>query len=351
MMNTTSHRVLLLALLLSPGTYALAQDVTPPAPVQVELEEAPTVATESDPVTGALPVTIAQGEKPQESEPTPPVTDDVEADSATAQDEADADYALIYGAPQDGTYNPVADPTLPEPAMISEVWDPWEKTNRRIHSFNKVLDGRIAKPLARKYVAIVPRRARLGVNNFFNNLRLPVSAVNSLLQGKPGNAGRNLARFVVNSTLGIGGLVDAAADANLTERAEDFGQTMGTWGWQRSRYVELPFFGPRTIRDTIGMVVDAPLSPVRHVNDQNVRIGLQGLSLIDVRAELLSLDGLTEGIEDDYKLIRDTWSRRRAYQINSDRRKSKDEEQLPDYLDDDRNPQTPADVIPVLPGR
>lgn len=327
---SVSRRVLIAALLFSPAPFAMAQE-TAPAPQE-----------EVTSVEALPPDVAAQTEEVPPSETTT---------NNAAQDEADADYALIYGAPQQDPYNPVADPTLPEPAQISEVWDPWEKYNRRIHSFNKVVDARIARPLARTYVDVVPRRARLGVNNFFNNLRLPVSAVNSLLQGKPANAGRNLARFVINSTLGIGGLVDAAADANLNERAEDFGQTMGTWGWQRSRYVELPFFGPRTLRDVVGMVADAPLSPVRHISDQNVRLGLQGLSMVDVRAELLSLDGLTEGIEDDYMLMRDTWSRRRMYQINSDRRKSKEEDALPDYLKDDRNPQAPADALPVIPQR
>ena len=323
------------------------------------------VAQESDLQTTAAAVATPPAPATQEpsapTEPTAPAVESTEVSEApgtttsaeSEQDSADADFALLYGngaaTGQDGEYNPIADPTLPNAAQVGEIWDPWERYNRQVHKFNKVVDDKIAKPLARGYVAHVPRLVRLGVNNFFNNLRLPVSAVNSLLQGKPNNAARNLARFAVNSTLGLGGVVDAAADANLNERAEDFGQTLGTWGWQRSRYVELPFFGPRTLRDTMGMFIDAPLSPVRHVADQNVRLGLQGLSLVDVRAELLTLDGLTEGIEDDYLLLRDTWSRRRMYQINSDRRRSKDEQNLPDYLDDDRNPQAPADAIPVIP--
>ena len=338
MFIVTTRRIVLLALLVSPVSGAFAQD---PA-ISIDNVAA---ATEQP-----LPDYLAEaevGDVPPVEQATPPTVSSGSDDSA--QDEADADYALIYGVPQQEPYNPVADPTLPDPAQIAEVWDPWEKYNRKVHTFNKVLDDRIAKPVAKTYVKVVPRPARLGVNNFFNNLRLPVSAVNSLLQGKPGNAARNIARFAINTTLGIGGLIDAAADANLTERTEDFGQTLGTWGWQRSRYVELPFFGPRTLRDTLGMVADAPLSPVRHMNDRNLRIGLQGLSLVDVRSELLGLDGLTEGVEDEYKLIRDTWSRRRMYQINSDRRNAKDDENLPEYLREDRNPQTPVDVIPVLP--
>ena len=342
MLITTTRRIVLAALLAAPAPFALAQAADTATVTEQPLPE---YLAESADAVEVPPADDAAATSSQDTTP-PSAAGDV------AQDEVDADYALIYGVPQDPPYDPVADPALPEPAAISEVWDPWEKYNRRVHKFNRVLDSRIARPLATQYVKIVPRPLRLGVNNFFNNLRLPVSAVNSLLQGKPGNAGRNIARFAINSTLGIGGLIDAASEANLTERTEDFGQTLGTWGWQRSRYVELPFFGPRTLRDTVGMVADAPLSPVRHMNDPNLRIGLQGLSLIDVRAELLGLDGLTEGIEDEYKLMRDTWSRRRMYQINSDRRNAQDDESLPAYLrDDDRNPQTPADVIPVLPGR
>lgn len=342
------HRALLIALLMPALSFAQESDLQQTATADVATATPPaTVAPDQQPA----PSTNAE----EQSVVTEPVADAAESSSGaeSEQDAADADFALLYGdgaaAAQDGSYNPIGDPTLPNAAQVGEIWDPWERYNRQVHKFNKAVDDKLAKPLARGYVEHVPRLVRLGVNNFFNNLRLPVSAVNSLLQGKPNNAARNLARFAVNSTLGLGGVVDAAADANLNERAEDFGQTMGTWGWQRSRYIELPFFGPRTLRDTVGMFVDAPISPVRHVADQNVRLGLQGLSLVDVRAELLTLDGLTEGIEDDYLLLRDTWSRRRMYQINSDRRRAKDEPQLPDYLDDDRNPQAPADAIPVIP--
>lgn len=337
-----SRQLLLVALLLPMGA-ALASE--PSADLQAPPPQAETTSAvvESVDADAAPPVVVDVMD----------VDADAVAITATdanaAQDEADADYALIYGDDSGASNSqvPDAEGNLPPPAHISEIWDPWEKTNRRIHRFNKMLDDNLARPAAKTYVKVVPRVVRLGVNNFFSNLRLPVSAVNSLLQGKPGNAGRNVARFAINTTLGLGGVVDAASDANIIARTEDFGQTLGTWGWQRSRYVELPFFGPRTIRDTIGMTLDAPLSPVRHVSDQYTRLGLQGLSLIDVRAQLLSLDALAEGVEDDYTLMRDAWSRRRMYQINSDRRSTEDE-QLPDYLQDDSNPQTPADVIPVI---
>lgn len=261
---------------------------------------------------------------------------------------AEADFDAIYGQAQ--TYDPVADPNLPMPAQIGGAYDPWERYNRRMHRFNNAVDRTVARPLARFYVSVVPRPIRLGVGNFFNNLGQPVSAVNALLQGKPTQAGQSLGRFALNTTLGIGGIFDPASDAGLGNRSEDFGQTLGTWGWARSRYVELPLFGPRTVRDVFGMVGDAPLSPLRQVEEDATRIPLQGLQLVDVRTQLLSTDSLREGAADDYALVRDAWMQRRDYQIFGDRMGGEDDDQgLPDYLRDDNNPLVPAGAMPVMP--
>jgi len=245
-------------------------------------------------------------------------------------------------------YDPVADPTLPAPAELGGSYDPWERYNRRMHRFNNAVDRTIARPLARAYVRVVPRPVRLGVSNFFSNLGQPVSVVNALLQGKPKQAAQALGRFALNSTLGIGGIFDPASDAELPNKSEDFGQTLGIWGWQRSRYVELPLFGPRTVRDTFGMVGDAPLSPLRQVEADKIRIPIQGLQLVEVRAQLLSTDSLRAGAEDDYALVRDAWSQRRDYQIFGDRL-APGEEGLPDYLLEENNPTVPVDAIPVMP--
>ncbi|MGH8073966.1 MAG: MlaA family lipoprotein [Lysobacter sp.] len=277
--------------------------------------------------------------------PTAPVSDVTPADDPRTQ--AEIDYAAIYGG-QD-SYNPVADPTLPAPAQMSGGYDPWESYNRQMHRFNNAVDRTIARPLARAYVAVVPRPIRLGVRNFFSNLGQPVSAVNALLQGKPKQAAQAIGRFALNSTLGIGGIFDPASDARLSRRSEDFGQTLGIWGWERSRYVELPLFGPRTVRDVVGMVGDAPLSPLRQVDDDTTRIPLQGLQLVDVRTQLLATDSLREGAADDYALVRDAWMQRRDYQIFGDRREKQDEVALPDYLLDDSLPIVPAGAVPVMP--
>lgn len=304
------------------------------APVATDAPPAEEVSTS---VAADAHVQALAAEQPQD----PPAAVAPEAGAPTA---AEDDFAAIYGQ----AYNPVADPTLPPEAPLPVSYDPWEKFNRKMHRFNNAVDRGIARPLARGYVKAVPRPMRLGIGNFFANLGQPLTMVNSLLQGKPGRAGQALGRFLLNSTLGIGGLFDPASDAGLPRRSEDFGQTLGTWGWKRSRYVELPFFGPRTVRDTFGLVGDAPLSPVRQIEDDKTRLFLQGLNLVNVRADLLPLDAQREGTPDDYALVRDAWLQRRNYQIESDRKHNIDDE-LPDYLkDEEDNPTVPMDAMPAV---
>ncbi|MDR0184488.1 MlaA family lipoprotein [Lysobacter arvi] len=328
---------------------AEAQPPAPPTtPPPTETQPTPTPPP-SEPVPPPLPPS-----EPATTPPTEPVTPDVppptdipptptEPAPPTQGEptQAERDFDEIYGQ--------YADPTLPAPAATPTVYDPWERYNRGMHRFNNAVDRTVARPLARGYVKVVPRPFRLGVSNFFNNLGQPVSAINALLQGKPKQAGQSLGRFLINSTLGIGGIFDPASDAKLPNKSEDFGQTLGVWGWKRSRFVELPLFGPRTLRDSFGMVGDAPLSPLRQVEADRVRIPLQGLQLVDVRAQLLATDSFREGAEDDYALVRDAWMQRRDYQIFGDRMNSDDAESLPDYLQDDTNPQVPVDAMPVMP--
>ena len=291
------------------------------------------------PASTAPPVEPAPAAPPVASTAPDPVT------AATdARTDAERDYDALYGR----GYDPVADPTLPTPVDIAGAYDPWERINRQMHRVNNVIDRGVARPLARTYVRVVPRPVRLGVSNFFSNLGQPVTAVNSLLQGQPKRAAQSLGRFALNSTLGIGGVFDPASDAQLPNRSEDFGQTLGVWGWKRSRYVELPLFGPRTIRDVVGIFGDAPLSPLRQVEADHARVPIQGLQLVDVRTQLLSTDSLREGVEDDYALVRDAWSQRRDYQIFGDRQLD-DDSSLPDYLREQNNPTVPVDAMPVLP--
>ena len=345
-MNPTPIQLLLSLALLTTAATARAQDVaTPPgatsgstaiAAPAVDTAPPETAAVAAVPAPAAQPPGSAAAGAQQTATPT--------TSRADPRTQAEQDYDALYGDPTQD-YNPVADPTLPPPADLPASYDPWEPLNRRVHAFNNVIDRRVATPLARAYVAVVPRPVRLGVGNFFSNLGQPVSAVNSLLQGKPKQAAQALGRFGLNTTLGMGGLFDPATDAHLPSHSEDFGQTLGVWGWKQSRYVELPLFGPRTVRDVFGLIGDAPLAPLRQVNDDPTRIFLQGLQLVDVRTQLFAIDSLREGAADEYALFRDAWLQRRRYQIFGDRQQTDDS--LPAYLHDDAN--NPADATPIMP--
>lgn len=276
------------------------------------LQDAPVIAGD---VVAAETSTVAVAGDVDASMPETPVI----ADTMPVQDaipgDAEDDFAAIYGQPGD------AGSAATGRVAAVAAFDPWEKYNRRVHAFNMAVDRGFAKPLARAYVAAVPRPMRVGVSNFFDNLGQPVTLVNSLLQGNPRGAANSLGRFLLNSTVGIGGLLDVATKAKMPKRGEDFGQTLAVWGWQRSRYLELPLLGPRTVRDMIGLVGDSRLRPVQYVEDDKTRVFLQGLQLVDLRAKLLPIEGLmNQGAVDEYALFRDMWLQRRNYQINQNGR-------------------------------
>ena len=348
-MDRPSPRLLPALALCALALAAHAQERAPLPPAPSPSAPAPAPASPPPPAVQHPAGAVAA---PEPARPAPPVatppaaasSETAPSPSAAAPTQAEQDYEAIYGG-QD--YNPVADPTLPPPAQLPVSFDPWEKWNRKVHRFNNAVDRRIAKPLAKAYVAVVPRPVRLGVGNFFNNLGQPVSALNALLQGKPKQAAQALGRFALNTTLGVGGLFDPASDAHLPNHSEDFGQTLGVWGWKRSRYLELPLFGPRTVRDVLGMAGDAPLAPLPHVEDDKARVFLQGLQLVDIRTQLFAVDSMREGATDDYTLVRDAWLQRRNYQISGDRQRTQDTG-LPDYLQDDTaNPSVPVDAMPM----
>ena len=253
-------------------------------------------------------------------------TDAARAAAATAPGGDDDFDALYGGAGNTGS---------------AAAYDPWEPFNRKVHTFNNAVDRGIARPLATAYTHVVPRFARTGVSNFFSNLRAPVTITNQLLQGRGADAWDSLGRFLMNSTLGIGGLFDPASKAMVPRRNEDFGQTLGAWGWRRSRYVELPFFGPRTVRDVFGLAGDIPLSPIRRIEEDKIRIGLQGMQLVDTRAQLLAIDDLRDTAVDEYSLVRDAWMQRRNYQIENDLRSKRERGH------DDANSPIPVDAMPM----
>lgn len=241
--------------------------------------------------------------------------------------EAGADAAQIETLPiPHAPIDPSGEASRPSPP-----YDPWEPFNRRVHRFNTAIDRTVARPVAKAYVAVVPAPARARIGNIFDNLGQPATAVNALLQGRVGHSMQALGRFVLNSTVGIAGLFDPASRLHLQSRDEDFGQTLARWGWRRSRYIELPFFGPGTLRDVVGMLGDSPLQPLAYVEDDAVRYGIEALGLVDGRARALAFDAIRQEAEDEYLLIRDTWTQRRNFQISQD---TEDGAALPDYLDE-----------------
>src|SRR5690606_32206203 len=173
-------------------------------------------------------------------------------------------------------------------ASSSADRDPWEGFNRRMFSFNDLLDRAILKPVAKGYSTVTPKFMRTGVSNFFRNLRQPVTAANLLLQGHPIQAASATGRFAFNAVFGIGGLFDPASAADIPFRERDFGQTLARWGWGDSRYLVLPIFGPTTIRDGIGSGVSTSVSPVSWLARRE-GAGVSILYGVDARAAVLPM--------------------------------------------------------------
>jgi len=193
--------------------------------------------------------------------------------------------------------------------------DPWERFNRASFKVNDALDRAIAKPAAKGYKKVTPRVVRTGVSNFISNLGTITTVFNDVLQGKIKQAGHDSGRFLLNSTIGLGGLFDPASAAGLERNNEDFGQTLGKWGVPSGAYLMVPFFGPSTVRDGLGSGVDVFTNPVRYVDDTGVRYGLAGLDLIDSRARRLPLEDTLNQAFDKYTFIKNAYLQQREYAV------------------------------------
>jgi len=193
--------------------------------------------------------------------------------------------------------------------------DPWERFNRSVFSFNDALDRAIAKPVAKGYVKITPRVVRTGISNAYSNLDTVPTIINDTLQGKFRQAGRDSARFLLNSTLGLGGLFDPASSAGLESNEEDLGQTLGKWGVKSGPFLMLPVLGPSSVRDAFSRAADTFLEPVWYLEDDSTRYLIRLGDLLDQRASLLELDAQLERSYDKYAFIRNAWLQRREYQV------------------------------------
>lgn len=192
--------------------------------------------------------------------------------------------------------------------------DPFERVNREIHGFNRTIDRAIFKPTAYFYKNYTPSPVRTGIGNFFSNLEEITTVTNDVLQGKLNYAAHDLARFSVNSTIGLLGIFDVAGELGLDRRKEDFGQTLYVWGYKQSAYLVLPLLGPSTIRDGIGRGVDLGFSIWPWIQSDEVALGLMALNLVDKRAAILHKESILSTIAlDEYTLIRDSFLQNRTY--------------------------------------
>jgi len=187
--------------------------------------------------------------------------------------------------------------------------------NRSLFSINTTIDKVSTKPLAKGYRAILPGPVRKGISNFFRNLVAPSSAINNVLQGKPGRGVSEIGRFVINSTVGIGGLIDIATPSGLEEYREDFGQTAAVWGVPDGPYVMLPFLGPKTLRDAVFLPVDIVVDPLYHYDNSSVRDKVYVLRLINLRYQLLAAEKFLEDSKDKYVTTRESYLQNREYEV------------------------------------
>jgi len=199
--------------------------------------------------------------------------------------------------------------------------DPHEATNRKIFDMNMSLDRAVMKPVAKAYVKVVPEPMRDGVHNFLYNLDLPVTFANDILQGEFERSGETFARLTVNTTLGLGGLMDVATKMNIPNHTEDFGQTLAVWGSGEGPYIVWPFYGPSNPRDTAGAIVDIGFDPLTYVSWRSkfwYMAGRGALNVIDLRARNLDqLDSIERSSLDLYASIRSLYRQNRNNEIRN----------------------------------
>lgn len=192
--------------------------------------------------------------------------------------------------------------------------DPWESFNRAMFAFNDAADTYVLKPVTKGYRKVTPEPMRRGVGNVFNNMLEVRNVVNGILQGKPGQAGKDTSRFLINTTLGVAGLFDVASHMGLEKSdGEDFGQTLAVWGVNDGPYLVLPLLGPRTLRDAAALPADWVSDPVTYIDHTRTAFEVRALGIIDTRSSLMAME--QDIGSDKYTLLRDAYLQRREYLI------------------------------------
>ena len=193
-----------------------------------------------------------------------------------------------------------------------DINDPFEDINRVTFEFNESLDRNFLKPVAQTY-SKAPNPIKKGVTNFFNNLEEVETTVNQVLQGKPKLALNDLTRFVINSTIGLGGFIDVATKIGLTRHEEDFDQTLALWGVPSGPYIMLPALGPSSLRDTLSRPFSSFLSVTFHMTESDVNIALKGIDALETRERLLEIESLIYG--DRYDFVKDSYIQYLNYEV------------------------------------
>ena len=194
--------------------------------------------------------------------------------------------------------------------------DPLEGFNRSMFTFNDAVDKAALKPAAKAYQSILPSFVQIGIGNFFGNLGDVWTAVNNLLQGKGADGMTDVMRVAVNSTLGLGGVLDIASEAGMRKHREDFGQTLATWGVKPGPYVVLPLLGPSTIRDSVALPLDYTGDPWSYVYPVRWRNTGSVVRIVDQRAAVLDASNLIEEAAlDRYEFVRDAYLQRRESRV------------------------------------
>ena len=215
------------------------------------------------------------------------------------------------------------------PVFSEEISDPFEDLNRDIFIFNEKLDEKLLKPAAIAYRKVIPQFARSGVTNFFNNLEEIDTTINQVLQGEIKYAFNDAGRFVINTTIGLFGLIDVASKMGLERHEEDFGQTLGVWGFDSGPYIMIPFLGPSNPRDLLSRPISSFLSGTFAMEDDDVKITLVGIDALETRERLLDAETLIIG--DKYIFVKDAYVQSREYEINNG--STEDDEFLDDMED------------------
>ncbi|AVJ25798.1 VacJ family lipoprotein [Achromobacter spanius] len=226
--------------------------------------------------------------------------------------------------------------------------DPWEGFNRGVYQFNDTVDRAVFKPVAQAYTFVTPQPVRSCIHNIFSNVGDLWSGTNSFLQGRGHDFVNTLGRFLFNTTMGVGGCFDVASANGARKIPNDFGTTLGVWGFSQGPYLVLPFFGASSVRDGVGLVGDLygttyGYMGVDSIDNVRLRNSLWGLRIVDTRANLLdTTDTIDRVALDPYSFVRDAFLQRRAAMVLGHR--VDDEGSLPNYEDDgdDDAPAAPA---------